>query len=164
MLAALRREAQALDAQLPVFNLMTLADQKDGSLYAERMAAILLTLFSSLALLLAAIGLYGVLSYAVTQRTRELGIRRALGAQAGDVLGLVIGQGMKLTLIGLLIGLAAAYGLTRLLEKLLFGVSATDPLSFIVISLALAAVAFVACWVPARRAAKVDPLTALRQE
>jgi macrolide transport system ATP-binding/permease protein len=164
MLAALRREAQALDAQLPVFNLMTLADQKDGLLYAERMAAILLTLFSSLALLLAAIGLYGVLSYAVTQRTRELGIRRALGAQAGDVLRLVIGQGMKLTLIGLVLGLAAAFALTRLLEKLLFGVSPTDPLTFAVIVLVLAAVAFVACWVPARRAAKVDPLTALRQD
>jgi predicted permease len=164
MLAALRREAQALDAQLPVFNLMTLADQKDGLLYTERMAAVLLTLFSSLALILAAIGLYGVLSYAVTQRTREMGIRRALGARAGDVTWMVIGQGMKLTLIGLSLGLAAAFALTRLLEKLLFGVSPTDPLTFALITLLLAAVAFVACWVPARRAATVDPLTALRQE
>jgi predicted permease len=164
MLAAIRREAQALDAQLPVYNLMTLAEQKDGSLYAERMAATLLTLFGSLALSLATIGLYGVLSYAVTERTRELGIRCALGAQPRDVLRLVIGQGMRLTLIGMLLGLAAAFGLTRLLEKLLFGVSATDPLIFAAIALLLAAVAFVACWAPARRAMKVDPLTALRHE
>jgi len=164
MLAALRREVQALDPALPVYNLMTLAEQKNGSLYAERMAAALLTLFGLLALLLASIGLYGVLSYAVTERTCEMGIRLALGAQPRDVLKLVVGQGLRLTLVGLLLGLAVAAALTRWLEKLLFGVSATDPLTFAVIALLLTAVAFVACWAPARRAALVDPLVALRQE
>ncbi len=164
LLAAIRREVQTLDGQLPVYNLKTLAEQKDGALYAERMAAALLTLFGLLALLLATIGLYGVLSYAVTQRTRELGIRLALGAQPREVLKLVIGQGLRLTLVGLLLGLATAFALTRLLEKLLFGVSATDPLTFAAVALLLAAVAFLACWVPARRAAQVDPLVALRHE
>jgi macrolide transport system ATP-binding/permease protein len=164
LLAAVRREVQALDAQLPVYNLKTLAEQKDGALYAERMAAALLVLFGLLALLLAVIGLYGVLAYAVTQRTRELGIRLALGAEPRDLLRLVIGQGLKLTLIGLQLGLAAAFALTRLLEKFLFGVSTTDPLTFALLALLLVAVAFVACWVPARRAARVDPLVALRYE
>jgi predicted permease len=164
LLDALRREVQTLDAQLPVYNLKTLAEQKDGSLYTERMAAVLLTLFGLLALLLAVIGLYGVLSYAVTQRTRELGIRLALGAEPRDVLRLVISQGMRLTFIGLLLGLTASFALTRVLAKFLFGVSATDPTTFGLIALLLAAVAFVACWVPARRAARVDPLQALRHE
>jgi macrolide transport system ATP-binding/permease protein len=164
MLVALRREVQTLDAQLPVYNLSTLAGHRDGSLYAERMAAALLTLFGLLALLLTSIGLYGVLSYAVTQRTRELGIRLALGAEPRDVLKLVIRQGMWLVLIGLSLGLVGAFWLTRLLEKLLFGVSTTDSLTFVVIALLLAGVAFLACWVPARRAAQVDPLVALRYE
>jgi putative ABC transport system permease protein len=164
LFAAMRREVQALDPQLPVYNLKTLAEQKDGSLYPERMAAALLTLFGLLALLLATIGFYGVLSYLVTQRTRELGIRLALGAQRRDVLRLVVGQGLRLTFVGLLLGLAAAIALTRLLEKLLFGVSPTDPFTFAVVALLLAMVALAACWVPARRAAKVDPIMALRHE
>ncbi len=168
MLAAMRREAQSLDAQLPVHNLGTLAEQKDGSLYEERLAAALLTLFGVLALSLAAVGLYGVMSYGVTQRTREIGIRLALGAQPRDVLKLVIKQGMILTIIGLATGLAGALALTRLMStlmsNLLYGVTATDPLTFAVIALLLTAVGLLACWVPARRAAKVDPLVALRHE
>jgi putative ABC transport system permease protein len=164
MLAALRREVQALDSTLPVYNLGTLAQQRDGSLYIERLAAALLTLFGFLASLLAAVGIYGVLSYAVIERTREMGIRLALGARPRDLLRLVVGQGMILTLIGLVIGVGAAFALTRLIEKLLFGVSATDPLTFIVIPLLLAGVALFACWMPARRATRVDPLAALRYE
>jgi predicted permease len=164
LLAAVRREVQGLDPQLPVYNLQTLAQQKDGSLYTERLAAALLTLFGLLALLLAAIGIYGVLSYAVTERTREIGIRLALGARPGDLLKLVVGQGLMLTLIGLGLGLGAAFALTRLIERLLFGVSATDPLTFVLIPLLLAGVALVACYLPARRATRVDPMVALRYE
>ena len=164
LLAALRREAQSLDPTLPVYNLQTLAQQKDGSLYTERLAAALLTLFGLLALSLAAVGLYGVLSYAVTERTREMGIRTALGARPRDLLKLVVGQGILLTLVGLVIGLGAAFALTRLMEKLLFGVSATDPLTFVVIPLLLAGVALLACWIPARRATRMDPLAALRHD
>ena len=164
LLAAVRREAQSLDPQLPLYNLGTLAQQKDGSLYTERLAAALLTLFGLLALSLAAVGIYGVLSYAVTERTRELGIRLALGAQPRSLLKLVVGQGLVLVLIGLAIGVSAAFTLTRLIEKLLFGVSPTDPLTFVSISLLLTAVALAACWIPARRATRVNPLVALRHE
>ena len=164
LLAAVRREAQLLDPTLPVYNLQTLAQQKDGALYAERLAAALLTLFGLLALSLAAVGIYGVLSYAVTERTREMGVRLALGARPRDLLKLVVGQGMMLTLIGLVIGVGASFALTRLIAKLLFGVSATDPLTFIVIPLLLAGVALLACWIPARRATRVDPSAALRYE
>ncbi|HEY7183429.1 MAG TPA: ABC transporter permease, partial [Blastocatellia bacterium] len=164
LLAAVRREAHLLDPQLPLYNLGTLAQQKDGSLYTERLAAALLTLFGLLALSLAVVGIYGVLSYAVTERTREIGIRLALGARPRDMLKLVVGQGLILTLIGLVIGVGASFALTRLIAKLLFGVSATDPLTFIVIPLLLAGVALLACWIPARRATRVDPLAALRYE
>jgi predicted permease len=164
LLTAVRREVRALDATLPVYNLGTLDEQKDGSLYTERLAASLLTLFGLLALLLAAVGIYGVLSYAVTERTREMGIRLALGALPSNLLKLVVGQGMILTLIGLVIGVGAALVLTRLIAKLLYGVSATDPLTFVVIPLLLASVALLACWIPALRATRVDPLVALRYE
>jgi len=164
LLAALRSEVQTLDPTLPVYNLGTLARQKDGSLYTERLAATLLTIFGLLALSLAAVGVYGVLSYAVTERTREMGIRLALGANPRDLLRLVVGQGLTLTLIGLVIGLGASFALTRLIAKLLYGVSATDPLTFVVIPLLLIGVALLACWIPARRATRVDPLAALRCE
>jgi putative ABC transport system permease protein len=164
LLAAVRREAQLLDPTLPVYNLQTLAQQKDGALYTERLSAMLLTLFGLLALSLAAVGIYGVLSYAVTERRREMGVRLALGARPRDLLRLVVGQGLTLALIGLVIGMGASFALTRLIAKLLYGVSATDPLTFVVIPLLLVVVALLACWIPARRATRVDPLVALRYE
>jgi len=164
MLAAVRREVQALDASLPLYNIKTLEEQKSSSLYTSRMAATLLTVFGLMALGLAALGLYGVTAYAVNRRTGELGIRMALGAQASDVLKLILTQGLKLALIGVGIGLLAAFALTRWIESLLFGVRPTDPLTFTAIAVGLTLVALVACWIPARRATKVDPLTALRHD
>ena len=164
LVAAIRREVQSLDAALPLYNVGTLAEQKDGSLYTERVAATLLTLFALLAMLVAAVGIYGVLSYGVTERTREMGIRLAHGAQPRDLFKLVVGQGMLLTAIGLAIGVGASFALTRLIQRLLFGVSATDPLTFVMIPLLLAAVALLACYMPARRATRMDPLAALRYE
>ena len=134
------------------------------SVAAQRFNMLLLGLFAALGLALAAVGIYGVMSYAVAQGTREIGIRMALGAQRSNVLRLVAGQGMALTLIGIAVGIAASFALTRLMESLLFGVSATDPLTLVGVSALLAAVALLACYLPARRATKVDPLIALRYE
>jgi putative ABC transport system permease protein len=164
LIGSLRREVQSMDATVPIYNLRTLAEQKNGSLYTERLAAGLLTGFGLLALLLAAGGIYAVLSYSVTERTRELGIRLSQGAQPGDLLRLVIGHGMLLTLLGLVIGGTASFALTRLLARLLFGVTATDPITFVVVPLVLAGVALMACWIPARRATRMNPLMALRYE
>jgi putative ABC transport system permease protein len=134
------------------------------SIGSRRLSTMLLSVFAGVALLLAAVGIYGVMAYTVTQRTQDIGIRMALGAQAGDVLRMVVGQGMTLALIGIGVGLAGALGLTRVMANLLFGVNATDPITFVVIPLLLAFVAFLACWLPARRAAQVNPIEALRAE
>jgi putative ABC transport system permease protein len=135
-----------------------------ASVTQPRFFAGLIAAFAGIALLLAALGIYGVMSYSVTQRTHEMGIRAALGARQRDLLRMVVGQGMLLAAIGLGVGLAGAFGLTRLLTSMLFGVGATDPLTFAAVSLLLAAVAFAASYLPARRAARVDPMVALRYE
>jgi putative ABC transport system permease protein len=164
VVAAVTRQLQSLDADLPVTEVTTLEERLAREAAPRRFNTILLSGFAAVALVLAAIGIYGVMTYAVTQRTQEIGVRMALGAQAGDVLRLVVGQAVKLALVGVLIGLTAAFVVTRWMESLLFGVSATDPATFAVIALLLATVAVAASYVPARRATKVDPMVALRCE
>ncbi|MCH8948204.1 MAG: ABC transporter permease [Acidobacteria bacterium] len=161
---AVRGEVRALDPTLAAYSVRTLTEHMGVSLLPVRMAATLLGIFGFLALVLAAVGIYGVMSYAVSQRTHEIGIRMALGAQPRDILRSVIGQGMMLVLIGVVIGLAVALAVTRFLTFLLYGISATDPATFAGVSLLLAAVALLACYIPARRATKVDPMVALRYE
>jgi len=160
--AAVRSQVQAVDKDQPISNPRTMEERLASTVSQRRFNLILLAIFACLALSLAGIGIYGVMSYLVAQRTHEIGVRMALGAQAGDVLRLVIRQGMALALTGVLIGLITAFGLTRLLRNLLFDLSATDPLTFFVTALLLALVALLACYLPARRATKVDPLVALR--
>jgi predicted permease len=162
--AAVRSQAQALDPNLPLFDVKTLTEHMRLALFPARVAAMVLGVFGMVALFLSAIGIYGITSYAVAQRTHEIGIRMALGAQLGDVLRLVLNHGLKLTLIGAAIGLIGAYMATRAITSVLYGVSATDPLTFVSVSLLLIGVALLACYVPARRATKVDPLIALRNE
>jgi putative ABC transport system permease protein len=164
MLAAVREQVWAGDKDLPIFNIETMEGLMAKSVAPRRFNLLLLGLFALVGLSLAGVGLYGVMNYTVTQRTREIGVRMALGANRGDVLRLVIGEGMKLALIGVLLGLGGALALTRLLKTLLFGVGATDPLTFIVIAAVLIIVALLACWIPARRAASMDPLVSLRVE
>jgi predicted permease len=162
--AAIRNEAQSLEKNLPLGNPELMSERVANSLYAARMGAILLAVFGGLALLLAAIGLYGVMSFAVARRTRELGIRVALGAQAGDVFRMVLRQGMTLVIAGLVVGMAAAFMVTRLLASFLYGVSTTDAITFTTIPVLLTLIALLACYIPARRATKVEPLVALRYE
>ena len=167
LVGPIRGAMQEVDSNLPLSNIRTQVQQADQTLAVEKTFAKLLTLFGVIAQQLAAIGLYGVMAYAVSQRTHEIGIRMALGANRRKVLMMVVREGMTLTVIGIVIGLAGAYALTKYLETLtemLFGVEARDPWTFAVIAVLLAAVALIACLVPARRATRVDPLTALRYE
>jgi len=163
-LTALRAELQRLDSTLPLYNVQTLSDHMNVPLFPFRMAATVLGSFGVLAIVLAAIGIYGVMSYVVAGRTREIGVRIALGAARRNVLVLIIKQGMTLAVLGLGIGLLAAFGVAQLLARLLFGVSPVDLPTFAVVSLMLILVAGLACYIPARRATKVDPLVALRYE
>ena len=162
--AAVQREVLQLDRNIPLTAVQTMQERAADVTSRTRFIAVLLGLFAGLALLLAGIGIYGVMAYSVSARTREIGIRMALGAQVSDVLKLVMGQGMKLVFVGVALGLVASVALTRTLKNLLYGVSATDPLTFAVIALLLGLVALLACWLPARRATKVDPITSLRHE
>jgi predicted permease len=162
MLPSLRRVIVAVDPQVPLGEAMTLSRLIDGVFKSVKLTSAVVTWAGALAFFLSMLGLYGVLAFAVGERRREIGIRMALGAEARDVLKLVIAQGVRLALAGVVVGLLAAYGATRLIKSLLYGVSATDPLTFIVIALLLLVVALLACWIPARRATKVDPLLALR--
>ena len=164
LVSAVRSEVRALDPTLPVSNAKTVRQMIDERMSPKRLMTYILGVFALSALLLASIGIYGVMSYAVTQRTQEIGIRMALGARAVDVLKLILKNGMALALIGVGIGLAGAFALTRLLENLLFQVAPTDKVTFIAVASALTVVALLACYIPARRATKVDPLVALRDE
>jgi ABC-type antimicrobial peptide transport system permease subunit len=164
MIALVRGELQKLDPNLPIASARTLVERLSAPLLPARIVASALGGFGLLALLLAAIGIYGVMSYSVSRRTREIGVRMALGAQRGAVLRLIMGQGTALTLIGVAVGLLAAFGLTRLMKSVLFGVSATDPLTYAGVAALLTFVALLACYIPARRATKIDPMIALRCE
>jgi putative ABC transport system permease protein len=159
----LRREVQALDKDQPIYNVRTYDDLVMNSLGTRRVSMQLFTVFGCAALLLAALGIYGVMAYSVTQRTQEIGIRMALGAQKSDILRLVVRQGMTLTLIGVVAGLAGAFALTRVIANLLFGVGASDPMTFVAIPLLLIVVSLVACYLPARRAARLNPTVALAE-
>jgi putative ABC transport system permease protein len=161
---AVRGVVQSLDKNAPVYSVRTVEELVGRSVAAPRFNTLLLGLFAGVALMLTAVGLYGVISYSVTQNTQQIGIRVALGAQTGDVLKLIVGQGTLLTLVGVVIGLGAAYGLTRLMSSLLYGVGATDPWTFVGVAVLLMFVAFIACYLPARRAMRIDPVVALRYE
>ncbi len=164
LIGAVRNEVQSLEKNLPVTNVRPMTETIGNSLYAARMGAMLLGIFGALALLLAAVGLYGVMSYVVSRRTREIGIRMALGAQSSDIFRLALKEGMMLVAIGVVLGMVTAMIITRLLASFLYGISATDGITFASIPLILALVALVACYLPARRAMKVDPMIALRYE
>jgi putative ABC transport system permease protein len=164
MARSVREALHTVDKDMPMSNIKSMDELLESSLGQRRLSMILLGAFSGIALLLASLGIYGVLAYSVTQRSRELGIRMALGAARARVLRLVIGQGMALAAVGILIGLLGAFLLTRLLGSQLYSVTATDPLTFVGVSVLLAAIAFVATLVPALRATRVDPVVALREE
>jgi putative ABC transport system permease protein len=162
--SSVRQAIWSIDKDLPFTEVQTMDQRLSQSFAGRRFYMILLGIFSALALVLSLVGIYGVMSYTVAQRTREIGVRMALGAGRRHVLGLVLGRGLVLTLIGTVAGLAGAFALTRFLASLLYGVHPTDAATFAVVSLLLAAIATLACYIPARRATKVDPLVALRYE
>jgi len=162
--SAVRSEVSALDKTLPLANVKLMERVIDERMSPKRLAASMMAVFALIALVLAGVGMFAVMSYAVSQRTHEIGVRMALGAQARDIFKLVIAQGLTLTLIGVAIGLVGAYAMTRAMSGLLYGVTATDPLTFAGITLMLGGVAMLACYVPTRRATRVDPMIALRCE
>jgi putative ABC transport system permease protein len=164
VLPSVRAELNGLNKNLTLYEINTLSAHLAEALFADRMIAVLLSVFGVTALLLAAVGLYGVMSYVVARRTHEIGVRMALGAQTGDIMKLVLWQGMMLIIVGGVVGLVAAFALTRLMSSLLYGVSASDPATFVGVTLLLGGVALLACYLPARRATKVDPMVALRYE
>jgi predicted permease len=164
VMASVRKAIAEIDSRELVHNVQTMSEVVSNSFAARRLSMILLGVFAALALVLACVGIYGVISYLVGQRTHEIGVRVALGAQQSDVLRLVLGHGAKMALLGVAIGFVAALGLTRLMANQLFGVSARDPLTFAAVASLLMAVAIAACYIPARRAMRVDPVVALRHE
>ena len=164
LIASVRRQVQEVDPNQPIFDINTLEEIRAESSASDRLNLTLVGVFAAVALVLALVGIYGVVSWTVTQRTHEIGVRMALGARVEDVLGLVIGQGMKVVIAGVGLGLAGAFALTRLMKALLLEVSATDPATFVSITLLLVGVTLLACFIPARRATKVDPTVALRSE
>jgi putative ABC transport system permease protein len=160
---ALRDAVNEFDKDVPVYRVRPLTDYVSQSVAQPRLNALLVSLFALIALLLAAAGIFGVMSYSVTQRTQEIGIRFALGAQRGDVMRLIVSQGMRLVLIGVALGFVGIFALTRLLQSLLFGIGATDLTTMLGVTIVLGLIALVACWLPAMRAARVDPIMALRE-
>jgi putative ABC transport system permease protein len=164
VLSAIRSEVRGIDSSLAVFNARTMDQVVAESMQDTSVQTVLLGVFAALAMVLAAVGLYGVMAYVVTQQTHEIGIRMALGAQRNDVLRMVLEQGGRLTAVGVGIGVFAALGLTSLMRSLLFGVRFTDPVTFAIVIFLLAVVALAACYIPARRAIRVDPMVALRYE
>ena len=164
MVSAIRATVSDLDKDLPLSDIKTLDQVASAAVARTRFTMLLLSVFAGVALLLAAIGIYGVISYSLSQRTHEIGIRIALGAQSTDIIAMVAREGMSLALVGIFAGLLSAIGLTRVMSSLLFGVGVTDPVTFASIGVVLAGVALGACLVPARRALKMDPATALRHE
>ena len=160
----IREAAERVDQSSVVYEVRPMQEIVAGSIATQRLAMMLLSVFSALALVLSAIGIYGVISYLTEQRTHEIGVRMALGATSADVLRLVLGEGMRITLVGVAIGLLAALGLTRLIAKMIYGVGATDPITFAGVTILLTVVALCACYIPARRAMSVDPIVALRYE
>jgi len=164
LVGAVRQIIREVDPDQPVSNVATMEEVLGTETAQRRMGMIMLAGFAVLALLLASLGIYGVLAYFVTQHTNEIGVRQALGATPRDILFLVLKKGMGLTLVGVAIGIASAFALTRLMSSMLFGVKASDPLTFVAVPVLLTLVALLACYIPARRATKVDPLVALRYE
>jgi len=164
VMASVRRAVVEIDPREVVYNVQTMNEVVSNSFAARRLSMMLLGVFAALALVLACVGIYGVISYLVGQRTHEIGVRMALGAQQNDVLRLIIGHGARMALVGVAIGIVAAMGLTRLMANQLFGVSPHDPITFAGVAVLLIIVAVAACYIPARRAMRVDPIIALRYE
>ncbi len=161
---SIRQAAEKVESTAVLYDIRPMEEIVSRSISKQRLTLFLLTAFSALALVLSSVGIYGVISYLTGQRTHEIGVRVALGASRSDVLRMVLGEGMRITLIGVAIGLAAAFGLTRLITTIIYGVGATDPITFATVAILLSAIALFACYIPARRAMRVDPMIALRHE